>query len=65
MNEDQLKGKKKQVEGTVKDRAGGALGDSGTQAEGKIENAGGKIQEGYGNLKEKISGDDKGIDRKK
>jgi uncharacterized protein YjbJ (UPF0337 family) len=66
MNDDQIKGKEKQVKGEVKDRAGGALGDNSTQAEGKMDKAGGKIQEGYGNLKDKLSGDDKDkdLDRK-
>lgn len=54
MNDDQIKGKEKQVEGEVKDRAGGALGDNKTQGEGKLDKAAGKVQEGYGNLKEKV-----------
>jgi uncharacterized protein YjbJ (UPF0337 family) len=71
MNEDQMKGKANQVKGEVKDRAGGALGDNKTQAEGKMDKVGGKIQEGYGDLKEKLSGDksephrDRDIDRNK
>jgi uncharacterized protein YjbJ (UPF0337 family) len=67
MNEDQMKGKANQVKGEVKDRAGGAMGDSSTQAEGKMDKLGGKIQEGVGNMKEKLKGEDKpdhDLDRK-
>jgi uncharacterized protein YjbJ (UPF0337 family) len=65
MNEDQMKGKANQAKGEVKDRAGGALGDNSTQAEGKMDKVGGKIQEGYGNLKEKLSGDKSEADHKR
>lgn len=54
MNQDEAKGKVKQVEGEVKDRAGGALGDSETQAKGKLEKGVGKAQEAWGDAKDKI-----------
>jgi uncharacterized protein YjbJ (UPF0337 family) len=60
MNDDQIKGKASQVKGEVKDRAGGAMGDNSTQAEGKMEKLGGKIQEGVGNLKDKLTDDKSG-----
>ncbi|HVL59280.1 MAG TPA: CsbD family protein [Burkholderiaceae bacterium] len=58
MNDDKIKGKGKQVEGEVKDRAGGALGDTGTQAEGKIEKGAGKVQESWGEMKDSMKKDD-------
>lgn len=64
MNDDQINGKAKQVKGEVKDRAGGALGDNSTQAEGKMEKLGGKIQEGIGDLKDKMDADHKDVDRR-
>lgn len=56
MNKDQIKGKANQIKGEIKDRAGGALGDAKMQTEGKTDKATGKIQEGIGDLKDKVSG---------
>ena len=56
-NRDQAEGKAKQVEGEIKDRAGGALGDNSTQAEGKLDKAKGKVQEAWGDAKDKLSDD--------
>ncbi len=54
MNQDQAKGIGKQVKGAVKDAVGGATGDTSTQIEGKIDKAAGKVQQGYGDAKEKV-----------
>ncbi len=54
MNQDQAKGIGKQVKGAVKDAVGGATGDTSTQIEGKIDKATGKVQQGYGDAKEKV-----------
>ena len=44
MNEDEIKGVARDAVGKVKDAAGGLTGDAGLQAEGKIDQAGGKFR---------------------
>ena len=56
MNNDQVKGVAKRISGTTKDVAGAATGNTSTQAEGKVEKVAGKIQQGFGNAKEKLKG---------
>jgi uncharacterized protein YjbJ (UPF0337 family) len=58
MNDDQLKGKLDQVKGGIKQGVGGAMGDKRTEREGTADRLGGKVQEGIGNVKEKLSGRD-------
>ncbi len=58
MNDDQLKGKMDQLKGGIKQGVGGALGDKRTEREGTADRVGGKVQEGIGNLKEKLTGRD-------
>ena len=58
MNDDQLKGKLDQVKGGIKQGVGGAMGDKRTEREGTADRLGGKVQEGIGNLKEKLTGRD-------
>ena len=53
-NESQAKGLSKQAEGEAKDRAGDASGDLSQQLAGKLEKAAGKVQEGYGNMKQDV-----------
>ncbi len=53
-NKDQLGGVIKQVKGSVKQSVGKATGNKQTQAEGAAEKIAGKIQKGYGDLKETI-----------
>jgi len=53
MNEDIIKGKWKQLSGTVKEQWGKLTDDDATQAAGNREYLLGKIQEKYGVTKEK------------
>lgn len=55
-NKDQAKGLAKQAKGAVKDAAGKVTGDRQMQAEGKADKIAGKIQKGYGDLKDKLKG---------
>jgi len=52
MNKDQAKGRVEEVKGKVKEVAGKATGNKELEQKGKIQNIGGKIQAGYGDLKE-------------
>jgi uncharacterized protein YjbJ (UPF0337 family) len=54
VNKDQVSGVAKQVKGAVKEAAGKATGNRRTEAEGAAEKAAGKIQKGYGDVKEKV-----------
>ena len=53
MDKDRIEGKKEQVKGFVKDKAGQITNDPDLEAEGKAQRAGGKIQEGLGKVKDK------------
>lgn len=52
MNEDQVKGRIEEATGKVKEVAGKVTGDKELEQEGKVQNIGGKVQAGYGDLKE-------------
>lgn len=54
MNEDEIKGVARDAAGKVKDGAGGLTGDTGLQAEGKIDQAAGKIEGQYGTAKDQL-----------
>lgn len=54
MNKAQVKGRVEQVKGKMKEVAGKAVGNKEWEQEGKIENTGGKVQKGYGDVKEDI-----------
>ena len=54
MNKDQVKGDIKEVKGQVKETAGKIFGDKNLEDKGKIQNAAGKIQKGYGDAKEEV-----------
>ena len=54
MDEDRIKGAATNIGGKVKDAAGGLLGDSKTQAEGKADQAGGQVQNAYGSAKDTV-----------
>ncbi len=54
MNKDQVKGRAEQAKGKVKEVAGKAVGNKELEQEGKIQNTGGKIRAGYGDVKEEI-----------
>lgn len=55
MNKDQVKGRIEQATGKVKEVAGKVTGDKELEQEGKVQNVGGKVQAGYGDLKEDIT----------
>ena len=57
MNKDQVKGRIKTAKGEVKVVTGKAVGNDRLAAKGKVEKVVGKIQTGYGDLKEKIESD--------
>ena len=52
MDEDRMKGAATNLGGKAKDVAGGMLGDSKTQAEGKADQVSGQIQNAYGSAKD-------------
>jgi len=54
MNEDQVRGRVKEVKGELKNVAGKIVGDKKLERKGKIENVSGKVQAGYGDLKEDL-----------
>ena len=54
MNEDQVKGRFKEATGKAKEIAGKVVGNKDLEEKGKIENAEGKVQSGYGDLKEDV-----------
>jgi uncharacterized protein YjbJ (UPF0337 family) len=54
MNKDQVKGRIEEATGKVKEVAGKVTGDKELEQEGKVQNIGGKVQAGYGDLKEDI-----------
>jgi len=54
MNKDQVKGDIKKAKGQVKETAGKVLGDKDMADRGTIQNAAGKLQKGYGDLKEEV-----------
>ena len=54
MNKDQVKGRIKEAKGKAKEIAGKVVGNKDLEQKGKIENADGKIQAGYGDLREDI-----------
>jgi uncharacterized protein YjbJ (UPF0337 family) len=55
INNDEIKGKWEQAKGAVKDKVGEVTNDPELEAEGEAQNAGGKIQEGWGETKRKVS----------
>jgi len=54
MNKDQVKGRLKAVEGTVKEVTGKIVGNKSLEEKGKVEKVVGKVQSGYGDIKEDI-----------
>jgi uncharacterized protein YjbJ (UPF0337 family) len=54
MNKDQVKGRIKETTGKVKEVAGRVVGNHELERKGKIENTEGKVQAGYGDMKEDI-----------
>ena len=54
MDEDRVKGSAQKVKGDFKEAAGRALGDSKLQAEGRNDQAGGKMRNALGGLKDAV-----------
>lgn len=54
-NEDQTKGKAKDIGGKVKEEAGDALDNDEMKREGQADQAEGKVQKGVGDAKDKLS----------
>ena len=54
MDKDRVEGSAKQAKGDLKDLAGGAVGDSKLQAEGKGDKAEGKVQNALGGAKDAV-----------
>ena len=52
MHKDEMKGAAKDAKGSMKEAAGKMTGDERMQAEGAAEKTAGKVQKGFGNLKE-------------
>ena len=51
MNKDQVKGRFEETKGKVKEVAGTITGNKDLEQKGKIQNLGGKIEAGFGDLK--------------
>jgi uncharacterized protein YjbJ (UPF0337 family) len=56
-NKDQIKGRAQDAKGKVKEIAGKLVANKKLERKGQIEQAGGKIQSGYGDLKEDLKRD--------
>ena len=54
-NKDQVSGVVKQAKGAVKQAVGKATGNKQTEAEGMADKVAGKVQKGYGDLKQKLT----------
>ena len=57
MNQDQIKGKAKDIGGKIQEEAGKAVGSSEQQAKGLSNQAEGKVQEKYGDVKDTLNKD--------
>jgi uncharacterized protein YjbJ (UPF0337 family) len=55
MNKDQVKGRVEEVKGGVKKAAGKAVGNRALQRKGRLQNAHGKLQADFGDLRETIN----------
>jgi uncharacterized protein YjbJ (UPF0337 family) len=62
MDKDRIKGKIDEIKGDIKERVGGASKDRSTQAEGFVENKKGKVQGGFGEMKDEMKRDRKDPD---
>jgi len=57
MNKDQVKGRIKEAKGSAKEVAGKVSGKESLELKGKLQKAGGKVQAGYGDIKNDIKKD--------
>ena len=53
-NKDEMEGKWDQAKGRTKETIGNALDDDDLAAEGRADNAGGNVQEGFGKARRKV-----------
>jgi uncharacterized protein YjbJ (UPF0337 family) len=56
MDKDRTEGSVKNIKGSIKEGVGKAVGDSKLEGEGKMDKAGGKIQNAVGGIKDAIRG---------
>jgi uncharacterized protein YjbJ (UPF0337 family) len=56
MNEDQIKGKAKDIGGKIQEKVGEAVGNRQQQSEGIANQAEGKVQEKVGDVKDIVKG---------
>ena len=56
MHKDEMKGAAKDAKGSVKEAAGKVTGNERLEAEGVADQAAGKVQKGFGDIKEKVKG---------
>jgi uncharacterized protein YjbJ (UPF0337 family) len=56
MDKDRTEGSAKNIKGNIKEGVGKAVGDSKLESEGKMDKAGGKIQNAVGGIKDAIRG---------
>ena len=56
MDKDRTEGSMKNIKGSIKEGVGKAVGDSKLESEGKMDKAGGKIQNAVGGIKDAIRG---------
>ena len=54
MNKDQVKGRVEAVTGKVKEVTGKLIGDQEMELDGRVQKRGGKLQAGFGDIKEDI-----------
>jgi len=63
-NKDEIKGKLNQVKGTIKKNVGRATGDAAAEGRGANQEAGGKLQAGFGEARRKAGNAIKNLGRK-
>lgn len=56
-NEEQAKGKAKDIGGKAKEEIGDATGNEDMKRDGQTDQAEGKVEKGYGDAKDKLSDD--------
>jgi uncharacterized protein YjbJ (UPF0337 family) len=54
MNKDQVKGRMREAQGKTKEVIGKAAGDKDLEVEGVVQNAVGKVQAGFGDMKNDV-----------
>lgn len=57
MDKDRIKGAAENIKGSVKEAVGKLTGDTKTEAEGKTDKVGGKVQNTVGGIKDTLRGD--------